>query len=30
VYTGFISYLAMGLLFAGEWLVRRRLFPEAR
>jgi len=30
VYTGFISYVAMGLLFAGEWVVRRRLFPEAR
>jgi uncharacterized membrane protein len=30
LYNGFISYLAMGCLFAGEWLVRRRLFPEAR
>jgi len=30
VYTGFFSYIAMGLLFAGEWVVRRRLFPEAR
>lgn len=25
LYTGFISYLLMGVLFAGEWLVRRRV-----
>ncbi len=25
LYTGFISYLLMGLLFGGEWLMRRRL-----
>ena len=30
VYNGFIAYLAMGALFAGEWLLRRRLFPEVR
>lgn len=24
LYNGFIAYLLMGLLFAGEWLVRRR------
>jgi uncharacterized membrane protein len=30
LYTGFISYLAMGVLFAGEWVMRRRLFPEVR
>lgn len=24
LYTGLISYILMGLLFAGEWLVRRR------
>ena len=30
LYTGLLSYVAMGLLFAGEWLVRRRLFPEVR
>lgn len=29
LYTGFIAYLAMGALFAGEWLLRRRLFPKA-
>ncbi|AFK64544.1 hypothetical protein TKWG_24995 [Advenella kashmirensis WT001] len=23
LYTGFISYVLMGLLFAGEWLYRR-------
>jgi uncharacterized membrane protein len=27
-YNGFVSYVLMGLLFAGEWLVRRRV--EAR
>ena len=25
LYTGLISYLLMGLLFAGEWLVRQRV-----
>lgn len=25
LYNGLLSYLLMGLLFAGEWLVRRRL-----
>jgi uncharacterized membrane protein len=25
LYTGLISYGLMGLLFAGEWLVRRRV-----
>lgn len=25
LYTGLIAYLLMGLLFAGEWLVRRRV-----
>ena len=30
VYNGFIVYLAMGMLFAGEWLLRRHLFPHAR
>lgn len=30
VYNGFIAYLAMGTLFAGEWLLRRHLFPHAR
>jgi uncharacterized membrane protein len=24
-YTGLVSYILMGLLFAGEWVVRRRL-----
>lgn len=30
LYNGFIVYLAMGTLFAGEWLLRRHLFPHAR
>ena len=30
LYNGFIVYLAMGALFAGEWLLRRHLFPQAR
>ena len=30
VYNGFIAYVAMGVLFAGEWLLRKRLFPEVR
>lgn len=25
LYNGFIAYLLMGMLFAGEWLVRRRV-----
>lgn len=29
LYNGLIAYLLMGTLFAGEWLLRRRLFPEA-
>jgi len=29
LYNGFIAYIAMGVLFAGEWLLRRRLFPES-
>ena len=28
-YNGFLSYLLVGLLFAGEWLIRRRLFPRS-
>jgi uncharacterized membrane protein len=28
LYNGLIAYLLMGLLFAGEWLVRRRLLPR--
>jgi uncharacterized membrane protein len=27
LYNGLIAYLLMGILFAGEWLVRRRLHP---
>lgn len=30
LYNGFIVYVAMGVLFAGEWLLRRHLFPHAR
>jgi uncharacterized membrane protein len=30
VYNGFISYVLMGVLFAGEWMLRRRLFPQLR
>jgi uncharacterized membrane protein len=31
LYNGLISYLLMGVLFAGEWLVRRRILArEAR
>jgi len=30
LYNGFFAYLAMGALFAGEWILRRRRFPEAR
>lgn len=30
LYNGFIAYVAMGCLFAGEWFLRRKLFPEAR
>ena len=29
LYTGLIAYLLMGLLFAGEWLVRQRVRREA-
>jgi len=25
IYNGFVSYVLMGLLFAGEWLYRRRM-----
>ena len=28
LYTGLIAYLLMGLLFAGEWLVRQRVRKE--
>ncbi|MFG3451732.1 MULTISPECIES: hypothetical protein [Pseudomonadaceae] len=28
LYTGLIAYLLMGLLFAGEWLVRQRIRNE--
>ncbi len=30
LYNGFIAYLLMGTLFAGEWLLRRYRFPELR
>lgn len=30
LYNGFIAYLLMGMLFAGEWLLRRYRFPELR
>jgi len=30
VYNGFIAYVAMGVLFAVEWLYRRWQFPHAR
>jgi uncharacterized membrane protein len=30
LYNGLLSYIAMGVLFAGEWLMRRRLFPQVR
>ena len=30
LYNGFLVYLAMGVLFGGEWLLRRHLFPHAR
>jgi uncharacterized membrane protein len=29
-YNGFLSYVVMGALFAGEWFMRRRLFGEMR
>ena len=29
LYNGFISYCAMGVMFAGEWLCRRRLRGSA-
>jgi uncharacterized membrane protein len=30
LYNGFIAYVLMGMLFAGEWLLRRYRFPELR
>ncbi|WP_447594497.1 hypothetical protein [Aquipseudomonas campi] len=30
LYTGLISYLLIGLLFAGEWLTRRRVRRQAK
>jgi uncharacterized membrane protein len=30
LYNGFIAYLLMGALFAGEWLLRRYRFPVPR
>ncbi|PWC35978.1 hypothetical protein [Azospirillum sp. TSO35-2] len=30
LWTGLLSYVAMGVLFAGEWLVRRRVRGAAR
>ncbi|WP_024304130.1 hypothetical protein [Pseudogulbenkiania sp. MAI-1] len=30
LYNGLLSYLAMGALFAGEWLYRRWRHPESR
>lgn len=29
-YNGFLAYALMGLMFAGEWLVRRRVRPPER
>ena len=29
LYNGFVSYVLMGLLFAGEWVVRRRVRARA-
>ena len=29
-YNGFLAYVLMGLLFAGEWLVRRRVMAARR
>jgi uncharacterized membrane protein len=29
IYSGCVSYLLMGGMFAGEWLIRRRLMREA-
>lgn len=28
LYNGFIAYILMGIMFAGEWLVRRRFIVE--
>lgn len=28
IYNGLIAYLLMGLLFMGEWIVRRRVMPK--
>ena len=29
LYNGLVAYLLVGALFGGEWLVRRRLFPQS-
>jgi uncharacterized membrane protein len=29
-YNGVIAYLLIGTLFAGEWLIRRRLLEKQR
>jgi uncharacterized membrane protein len=29
LYNGLVAYLLVGVLFGGEWLVRRRRFPHA-
>lgn len=29
LYNGFIAYVLVGALFCGEWLIRRRLFPQS-
>ncbi|MDR1662662.1 MAG: hypothetical protein LBR95_09645 [Azoarcus sp.] len=28
-YSGFVSYILMGLMFVGEWLIRRRMMRRA-
>ena len=30
LYNGLIAYVLMGMMFAGEWLLRRHRFPELR
>ncbi|MDR1063793.1 MAG: hypothetical protein LBL48_07670 [Azoarcus sp.] len=30
LYSGFVSYVLMGLMFAGEWLIRRRVMRRVR
>jgi len=30
IYNGFIAYILVGLMFAGEWLIRRRVMKRAR